>query len=193
MGRNIYPIDFTKQIEEIFFGRLVFFVLGQKFGNVDDRLLAVTQQDGIEKIGYRFGVERTGPPAQKQRKRTVSVPGVKRNCRQVENCQDIGITEFIGQGDTQYIKIGEWTGRFKAGQYCFFLAQYFFQIDIRAIASIGQKILLCRLTSGRESAVPDATCLSRKDLEIPGQSGPVPTASLFLQCCIHGRGSGRGE
>jgi hypothetical protein len=82
--------------------------LQEQFGNLNNDLFAVTKDNGIEKLGHRLGIERTGTAAQNQGMSLDRASAAKSGMSgQIEDGEDIGVAEFIGQGDTEDIVGGQ--------------------------------------------------------------------------------------
>ncbi len=70
-------------------------------------LFAVPQQNGIEKIGHRLGVEGAGAAADHQGMFRPTLRRPQRQAGQVEDGQNVAVAKLIGQADPQQIEIGQ--------------------------------------------------------------------------------------
>jgi hypothetical protein len=71
----------------------------------------------------------------------VSFLAAEREAGQLEDGEDIGVTEFVGQGDAEDIELIEWAARFKAGERELSGAELVFHVPVGAVRSFRQAVV----------------------------------------------------
>ena len=71
-----------------------------------------------------------------------SVTCQKGDAGQIEDGEDVGVAELVGQGDAEQIEIGKGAGRFQGGQRQFARAEELFAVEIGTVAAFRQEIFL---------------------------------------------------
>ena len=74
-------------------------------GDLQDGLLAVTDNGGVDEVGNGFGVEGRMATDDDQGLRLTSIGGVQRDAGQIEGVEEVGVPELGGKGDTEDIEV----------------------------------------------------------------------------------------
>src|SRR6202042_1158975 len=75
-------------------------------GDGEHRLLAVADDDRVDEVGDRLGVERRVAAGQHDRVRGRPVRGGQRYAGQVQGGQQVGVAELGGEGDAEHVEGG---------------------------------------------------------------------------------------
>ena len=118
-------------------GNLLPLRLTDRRRNLQDRLLAVTEENGVEEVGQRFGVVGAGTAPDDQRGAFAPVRGTKRNPAQFQHVQDIGIGEFVLEGEADNIHLRQTPSALQGGKGKVFPAELLLPVRPRGIDPLG--------------------------------------------------------
>ena len=102
---DIDALNFRELFQDFGAGVSINFTLLQTMGNFNYCFFSITKQDRIKKVSYGLRVKTTGTATEDNRHTISPIFGTQRNSGKIENGEDIGVTEFVGQGESHEIKI----------------------------------------------------------------------------------------
>ena len=73
-------------------------------GDVEDGLLAVADDRRVDEVGDRFGVEGGVATGQHDGIVVAAVPGLKRDAREIQGGEHVGVAEFGGEGQAEDVE-----------------------------------------------------------------------------------------
>ena len=149
-GRHVHALHRGQPVEHCRPGQPFRPGAEEQVGDLEDHLLTVAEHDGVEEVGHRLGVEGAGTAAQHERVGVVPVRGPERQSRQVEHGENVGVAEFVRQGDAEHVVAAQADPRLEGEERQPGAAQGRLHVDIRGVGAVRHHML-----AGVEQVIED--------------------------------------
>jgi len=111
-------------------------------GDLDDRLLPFSDEDGVEEVGEGLRVDGAGAAADDEWVAVGPVRRPERHAGQVEHCQHVGVGELVGQCDADGVELAQGSPGLKAGQGQVAGPELLLHVRPRCEGALGEEVLV---------------------------------------------------
>ena len=108
--------------------------------DLDDRFLALAQQDGIETVGDRLGVEHAGTAGDDERVGFGAIRRGRRHAGKVEHVQEVCVCELVAEADAEDVESAKVTSGLQAPKRQSSRTQLSLKVDVWREATLGQPV-----------------------------------------------------
>ena len=149
--------------------------------DLEDRLLAVAEQEAVEEVGQRLGVEGPRPAADDERVALVAVAREQRQVRQIEHGQDVRGGQLVGQREADDVEVRQRPPRLERGERRPLAAQLLLAVDPGGEDALGEVLL-----AGVDDLVEDLQALVRHAELVEVGEGQRDARGGALEVLAHG-------
>ena len=138
-GRDVDTLDSRQPGEQFILPATFPAAITYHGGDFEGGLFAVTEKESVEEISQRLRVHGARPAPDHQRPVVPPLRRQERNARKFKHIQDIGVRQFVLEGEPEDIRPCQWQTGLQGCQGCVFPAQHLLHVGPRGINAFSRQ------------------------------------------------------